>query len=260
MAVSTAPTIAATGLPPWPRSCRRRPTRSACLRVSSRCFSSAGAVGPARRHRDLRLQHAHERMLAGVGLVEVLHDLLLLLLLLGLTHGAVLQSVVRAEGGDYGAVVGGVGLAAAGLGEAAADHVADGEERDEQPRLLGAEPAGVGLIDDAGGDQHADDGRHVGEELGRLERRLRLREATAGGVSVRWLARSLSGCGCGGRWWRSCEDSRNCGWGRTNRYVRDRNGLRSRIQRRMRERGEMLLRSLPGSTQALLASNTRSIA
>ena len=36
-----------------------------------------GAVGAARRHRDLRLQHAHERLLGGVRLVEVLHDLLL---------------------------------------------------------------------------------------------------------------------------------------------------------------------------------------
>ena len=37
----------------------------------------AGAVGPARRHRDLRLQHSGERLLGGMRLVEVLHDLLL---------------------------------------------------------------------------------------------------------------------------------------------------------------------------------------
>ena len=37
----------------------------------------AGAVRPPRRHRDLRLQHADERLLGGMRLVEVLHDLLL---------------------------------------------------------------------------------------------------------------------------------------------------------------------------------------
>src|SRR4051794_11423170 len=43
-------------------------------------------VGPAGRHRDLRLQLARERELGRVRLTEVLDDLLLLLLLLGLTH------------------------------------------------------------------------------------------------------------------------------------------------------------------------------
>src|SRR5215207_1112005 len=36
----------------------------------------AAAVAPARRHRDLRLQHAHQAGLARMGLVEVLEDLL----------------------------------------------------------------------------------------------------------------------------------------------------------------------------------------
>jgi hypothetical protein len=36
-----------------------------------------GAVGAARRHRDLRLQHADEGLFRRVRLVEVLHDLLL---------------------------------------------------------------------------------------------------------------------------------------------------------------------------------------
>ena len=46
------------------------------------------AVGAARRHRDLRLQYAHERQLAGMGFIEVLHDLLL-----GSTHVVGLRQV-----------------------------------------------------------------------------------------------------------------------------------------------------------------------
>ena len=46
------------------------------------------AIRAAGRHRDLRLQHAHERQLAGVRLVEVLHDLLL-----GSTHEVALRPV-----------------------------------------------------------------------------------------------------------------------------------------------------------------------
>src|SRR4051794_6687078 len=75
-----------------------------------------------------------------------------------------------------------VGLAAAGLGEAAADHVADGENRHVQPRLPGAEAAVVGLVDDAGGDEDADHHRDVREELARLERGLRLGGEPAGAV------------------------------------------------------------------------------
>src|SRR3954452_24416389 len=74
-----------------------------------------------------------------------------------------------------------VGLAAAGLGEATADHVADGQDRHVQPRLPGAKAAHVGLVDHAGGDPNADQHGEKGEELGRLERRLGLRgQATHG--------------------------------------------------------------------------------
>src|SRR3954452_3382247 len=76
----------------------------------------------------------------------------------------------------------GVGVAAAGLGEAAADHVADRQDRDVEPRLLGAEATGVGLVDDLGGDQDAGQDGEEGEELGRLERRLGLRLATGSGT------------------------------------------------------------------------------
>src|SRR3954454_18681206 len=68
-----------------------------------------------------------------------------------------------------------VGLTAAGLGEAAADHVADRQNRHVQPRLPGAEAAHVGLVDHAGRDQDAGQHGEKGEELGRLERRLGLR-------------------------------------------------------------------------------------
>jgi hypothetical protein len=61
-----------------------------------------------------------------------------------------------------------VGLLAAGLGEAAADHVADGQDRRVQPGLLGAEAAVVGLVDDGGRDQDSGQYRQEGEELRRL--------------------------------------------------------------------------------------------
>src|SRR3954449_9732389 len=78
-----------------------------------------------------------------------------------------------------------VGLTAAGLGEAAADHVADGQDRHVQPRLPGAEAAVVGLVDHAGGDQDAGQHGEEGEELGRLERRLGLRgQATRGALGM----------------------------------------------------------------------------
>src|SRR3954453_20306974 len=68
-----------------------------------------------------------------------------------------------------------IGLTAAGLGEAAADHVADRQDRHVQPRLPGAEAAHVGLVDHAGRDQDAGQHGEKGEELGRLERRFGLR-------------------------------------------------------------------------------------
>ena len=67
-----------------------------------------------------------------------------------------------------------VGLAAAGLGEAAADHVADGQDRHVQPGLTGAEAAVVGLVDHAGRDQDADQDDRRRRRTGRFERRLRL--------------------------------------------------------------------------------------
>jgi hypothetical protein len=48
-------------------------------------------------------------------------------------------------------VVGGARLTAAGLGKAAAEHLADRQDRHIQPGLVGAEPAAVGLVDHAGG-------------------------------------------------------------------------------------------------------------
>ena len=70
-----------------------------------------------------------------------------------------------------------VEVAAAGLGEPAADHVADGEQRDVEPGLVGEEDiaAAIGVTDQRGGDEHADD--EEDDELGRLERGLRLSEA-----------------------------------------------------------------------------------
>jgi hypothetical protein len=46
-----------------------------------------------------------------------------------------------------------VRVAAAGLGQAAADHVADGQDRRVQPDLLRAEATGTGVIDEQAGDQ-----------------------------------------------------------------------------------------------------------
>src|SRR5215218_11314956 len=73
-----------------------------------------------------------------------------------------------------------VSLAAARLREPAADHVADGEDRDVQPCLLGPEAAGVGIVHDGGGDQNADRRDDVRDELGGLERGLRLGGDAAG--------------------------------------------------------------------------------
>src|SRR5829696_3134303 len=107
-----------------------------------------------------------------------------------------------------------VGLAAAGLGEAAADHVADGQDRHVQPRLPGAEAAVVGLVDDAGGDQDAGQHGEEGEELGRLKRRLGLRaQATRGALGT---AVALGTIGPGGGL--NCahgSSRRSCGIART---------------------------------------------
>ena len=61
----------------------------------------AGAVAAARRHRDLRLQHADEGVLGGVRLVEVLDDLLLALVdwLTGPSSNLGLKRGMNAAGG-----------------------------------------------------------------------------------------------------------------------------------------------------------------
>ena len=66
--------------------------------------------------------------------------------------------------------------AAAGLGQAAADHVADGEQGDVEAGLVGEEDvaAAVGIADESGGEKHSDDGENVDDELGRLNRGLSL--------------------------------------------------------------------------------------
>jgi hypothetical protein len=69
-----------------------------------------------------------------------------------------------------------VRLAASGLGQAAADHVADREQGDVEPDLVGGEVVAAPLLalDCVARDEEADDDREVREELGRLERRFRL--------------------------------------------------------------------------------------
>jgi len=74
-------------------------------------------------------------------------------------------------------------LVAASLGQAAADHVADGEDRDIQPRLVSAEALTVlVLVHHRRGDQDAEGDDDVGDQLGGLEGRLRL---SRGGVVPR---------------------------------------------------------------------------
>src|SRR5215218_3746699 len=66
-------------------------------------------------------------------------------------------------------------VAAAGLGQATADQVADGQQGDQEPALVGAEPLTVLVdVDHPRGDQHSDDCQDVDDQLGGLERRLRL--------------------------------------------------------------------------------------
>src|SRR5829696_7595603 len=83
---------------------------------------------------------------------------------------------VRRSGRKATSVSGVAARAAAGLGQAAADHVADGEQRDVEPGLVGEEDvaAAVGVADERGGEKHSDDGENVDDELGRLNRGLGL--------------------------------------------------------------------------------------
>jgi hypothetical protein len=55
-------------------------------------------------------------------------------------------------------------IAAAGLRQAAGDHVADREDGRVEPDLAGAEAAGVRRVDDGPGDQDAGEDQDEGEE------------------------------------------------------------------------------------------------
>src|SRR4051794_37563615 len=83
------------------------------------------------------------------------------------------------------AVVGVVALAAAGLRQPPRDHVADREDRRVEPDLASAVPAGVRRVDHRTGDQDANEDGDEREELGRLERRLRLGAQRADGGARR---------------------------------------------------------------------------
>src|SRR6476646_5359854 len=66
-----------------------------------------------------------------------------------------------------------VGLAAAGLGDPAADHVTDSQNCHVQPYAVGAERIMVGAVTarlrDRAGDQNSGEANDVSDELGRLE-------------------------------------------------------------------------------------------
>src|SRR5215213_11914823 len=75
-------------------------------------------------------------------------------------------------------------VAAAGLGQAAADQVADGQQGDQEPALVGAEPLSVVVdVDHPGGDQHTEDRQYVDDQFGGFERRLGLPGDMPGVVS-----------------------------------------------------------------------------
>jgi hypothetical protein len=77
-------------------------------------------------------------------------------------------------------------VAAAGLGQATADQVADGQQGDQEPSLVSAEPLTVRVdVDHQGGDQHTEDRQYVDDQLGGLERRLGLPGDAPGVVSGR---------------------------------------------------------------------------
>ena len=81
-----------------------------------------------------------------------------------------------------------VGLAAAGLGKAAADHVADGQDRHVQPRLLapGRRRRTRRRSRRRSGRRRRDD---EGDDLGRLEGGLRLGRQATNGVPLGWPLR-----------------------------------------------------------------------
>src|SRR4051794_32744142 len=94
-----------------------------------------------------------------------------------------------------------VRVAAAGLRQPAADHVADCQDRDVEPDLVGAEDVRAALLglDRVTGDQDQDERQQVGVELGRLESVLRLRRETA-----REAHDAATGARAGARSWAAC--------------------------------------------------------
>src|SRR5918999_6251246 len=79
-----------------------------------------------------------------------------------------------------------IGIPAAGLGEPAADQIRPGHDRGEEPYVVGAERAALGVVDRAR-DQDREQEREVDPELRGLERVLRLRAETSG-VTARTTA------------------------------------------------------------------------
>ncbi|MGW6215122.1 hypothetical protein [Streptomyces sp. NPDC055109] len=95
--------------------------------------------------------------------------------------------------------VGIVVVLASGLGQAAADHAADGEEHDVLPRLVGAEIVGVTVVaaHHEGSDQDRDDGGDVAEEFCRLQGRRRLGRQATRVLSIDVGACAVTGGGIG---------------------------------------------------------------
>src|SRR3954454_18709039 len=76
---------------------------------------------------------------------------------------------------------------AAGLRQATADHVTDGQQRHVEPGVVGSEAlAVVTVVGHCSGDQHSNGNNDVGNKLGRLERRLGLARlgVTLGGGNI----------------------------------------------------------------------------
>ena len=77
MTLSASPTAAKSRFEPLPERLAAATYASGVVARLTQVRLQAGAIRAARGHRDLRLQHADQRLLAGVRLVEVLHELLL---------------------------------------------------------------------------------------------------------------------------------------------------------------------------------------
>src|SRR5215203_4971632 len=83
-------------------------------------------------------------------------------------------------------------VAAAGLGEAAADQIADCQQGDQEPAVVGAEPLTVRIaVNHPRGDQHTEDRQYVDDQLGGLERRLGLPGDAA--VHISWCNGAAAG-------------------------------------------------------------------